>query len=342
MKPCLVIGSGFHSWVLGKPSSPLSSWDALINEVASKLKVTVPSSTLPPVLRWEKLLELASSDGYQHPSDSAKWVARSTTAIHTIESHAKLALKSVIQEFERKYPHQSGRAQLPLDPTFASVISLNFDHCWLGNTNFVFGGARDAAAKGSLTISEAGRLRNYIQPTHVGGKTVWFPNGSVCEPATIRMGLYDYGSQAHTLKTAFNGIKAFEKEIETDLSTDDWSKLEPVLEQELSKDPLHQDHRFANWVAQFLYRPIFLAGVGLSQSETGLWWLLAQRARNLAKVPPKKRPQTIILLHTQNEQKSLWANRPCGIEGLYCENWDHGWEMLLERAQPKSVDGGEF
>lgn len=342
MKPCLVIGSGFHSWVLGRPSTPLSNWDSLIDEVAAELKVSVPSNTLTPVLRWEKLLEIASSNGFQHPLDSTKWINKSTIAVSKIEPHAKNALKKVIQAHAVKYPYRSSRAQFPLEKAFASVISLNFDHCWLGQTNFIFGSQRQNVSSGGLTVSEVGRLRNYIQPMHENEKVVWFPNGSVVEPMTIRMGLYEYGAQAHALKSAFNLIKEFEKEAEKKLGTNDWMDLGPVLEEELSKNPLNQDIRLANWVAQFLYRPIFFAGVGLSQSETGLWWLLAQRARNFARVLPKQRPPTVVLMHAKNEQRALWANRPCGIEAMYCDNWDHGWEMLLERASPNSVDGGTF
>lgn len=183
---------------------------------------------------------------------------------------------------------------------------------------------------------------NYIQSAHSPETRIWFPNGSICEPKTIRMGLYDYGAQAHALKIAFDRLKAFERNLEARLCTDDWDKRGPALEEELSKDLPNQDPAFANWVAQFLYRPIYFAGVGLSESETGLWWLLTQRARNLARIPASERPETVMLLHSQNERRSMWANRPCGIEALYCDEWDHGWEMLLERARPKVISGGSF
>lgn len=47
LKPCLVLGTGFHHWVLGDSMSrafePLTSWDALLLEVANKLGVAVKS-----------------------------------------------------------------------------------------------------------------------------------------------------------------------------------------------------------------------------------------------------------------------------------------------------------
>lgn len=342
MKPCLVIGSGFHSWVLGKSSTPLSNWNLLIDEVAAELNVSVPSATLSPVLRWEKLMEIASSDGFQDPNDATRWFNKFDMAVHQIEPYAKKAVKKVIDLRAIRYPNKSTRAKFPDENVFASVISLNFDHCWVGSTGFTFAGSKSSTAVSGLTSVEVGRLRNYIQPMQSDGKTVWFPNGSVIEPLTIRMGLYDYGSQAHALKTAFNGIKSFETELQNKLGSSDWRKLGPAIDDEISKDPLHQDARISNWVAQFLYRPIYFAGVGLSQSETGLWWLLSQRSRNLAKVNPRDRPSTVVLVHAQDENRALWANRPCGVEAMYCENWDHGWEMLLARAAPQVIDGGNF
>ena len=342
MKPCLVIGSGFHSWVLGKPSTPLSSWDALIEEVSTVMKVSLPSVALSPVLRWERLLELAASDGYQHPTDATEWVVAGTHAVNVIELHAKFALKHVIEQHAKTYPYQSVKARFPMADPFATVISLNFDNCWSGPTGYAFSPSSDAFKKGALNKNEAGRLKNYMFEINEPDKIFWFPNGSIQNPSTIRMGLYDYGSQAHALKVAFNGIKAHEKEVEQRLGTDDWRKVGPVIEAELAKSPADQNQRVANWVAHFLYRPIYMAGVGLSQAETGMWWLLAQRARNLARVPVQNRPATVILAESNTALRPLWANRPCGVEALYCENWDHGWELLHERAKGNSIDGGTF
>ena len=241
-----------------------------------------------------------------------------------------------------KYPYQSVKARFLLSDIFATVISLNFDNCWSGPTGYAFSPSSDAFKPGTLNKNEAGRLKNYMFEVNTPEKIIWFPNGSVQSPSTIRMGLYDYGSQAHALKIAFNGIKAHEKAVEKKLGTDDWRQVGPIIEAELAKIPAEQDRRIANWVAHFLYRPIYMAGVGLSHSETGLWWLLAQRARNLARVPLQNRPATVILADANTTSRSVWANRPCGVEALYCENWDHGWELLRDKAKGPMIDGGSF
>jgi hypothetical protein len=59
LEPCLVIGSGFHRWVVGDIETPLSSWTKLIEAVAAEMHVSAPSRNYPPTFRWEKLLENA-------------------------------------------------------------------------------------------------------------------------------------------------------------------------------------------------------------------------------------------------------------------------------------------
>lgn len=92
-----------------------------------------------------------------------------------------------------------------------------------------------------------------------------------------------------------------------------------------------------------LYRPVFFAGVGMSDAELGLWWLMAQRARNLANVPRAQRPRAFILVHERDTRLGFWRSRPCDIEPLICASWEEGWLQLeaqaLQHALPPD-DGG--
>ena len=58
LKPALLIGTGFHGYVLGDVAphefyAPLVDWNALISGIARKARVPVPSLALPPVMRWQ-------------------------------------------------------------------------------------------------------------------------------------------------------------------------------------------------------------------------------------------------------------------------------------------------
>ena len=345
MKPCLIIGSGFHSWVLGNPSTSLSNWNNLIDETAQLLKVSRPSQTLPPVLRWEKILESAAEHGYQQPSPNGHWIPAKTLEPHDIEPDAKVAVKAVLQQHHFNYPYQSTKSQLLLDDTFGNVISLNFDNCWSNPRDYTYGATFDNDQKSGLSQIEFSRLFSFVKANAFPQTKVWFPNGSLNDPSPIRMGLYDYGAQPHALRTAFNLVKSYERENWNRDDQDGWYKYESLFESvslNHSTPDTSTDYRVNHWVSHFLYRPIYFAGVGLSSSETGLWWLLSQRARNHAKLPAGSRPKTVILVHSDLYDRQFWANRPFGVEALVCDNWDYGWEALFDMASKRRSTPGTF
>jgi hypothetical protein len=345
MKPCLIIGSGFHSWVLGNPNTALSSWDTLIDETANVLQVSRPSKTLTPVLRWERLLQFAIDNGYRQASESGNWIPARTNQPHDIEADAKLAVKFVLDRHHQNYPFRSTKAQAILDEIFAAVISLNFDNCWSAPKDLTYNQAFRTDTDAELSQVERKRLYCFASAKNRPMTKVWYPNGSVNDASTIRMGLYDYGSQPAALKTAFSLVKSFERE---NLNRDDpngWSDYEKRFEEE---SPNHgesgkeTDYRINHWVAHFLYRPIYLAGVGLSTHESGLWWLLSQRARNHSRLPYVQRPKTMILVHSDVYDKQFWANRPFGVETLVCDNWEFGWENLMDSAGARRASPAIF
>lgn len=336
MKPCLIIGSGFHRWVLGKDSSGLTNWDKLIESVADNLKVSTPSASMNPVLRWEKILETASLDGYEYQSN---WIAPHTKNISDIESDAKKIVALVIKEFEYRYPDKNQKSQSIFDKSIGSVISLNFDNLWV-KTNYQLSNKPPIKIT-EIEDRESRRIHNHIISDKNQNLKIWFPNGTVQDPDTIRMGLYDYGAQPFALKKIFGYIKQYENEIEKLIGKDNWEEYEKYLIPQLEGNQ-NVDPRLNNWVAHFLYRPLYFAGVGLSESEIGLWWLLAQRARNFAKLPKEKRPKTIILVKNDSQRNLFWSNRPCGVETIKCENWEIGWELIRDAITPKFIDGGKF
>jgi hypothetical protein len=345
MKPCLIVGSGFHSWVLGHHNTALSSWNTLIDETAQVLQVSRPSQTLPPVLRWERLLESAIDNGYKKASDSGHWILAKAGQANAVEADAKLAVKEVLRRHHQNYPFQSTKSQFILDEIFGTVISLNFDNCWTDPRNFTYDPGLFGNKKTELTEVEEKRLYCFVKSNNHPLTRVWFPNGSVNDPSTIRMGLYDYGSQPNALKTAFNLVKSYEKDTLKSDEVIDWKKYEENFEEASlnhSEPGKETDYRINHWVAHFLYRPIYLAGVGLSTDESGLWWLLAQRARNHSRLPYGERPKTVILVHADTYSREFWANRPFGVEPLVCDNWEFGWEELLAKASKRREHPGMF
>lgn len=334
LKPCLVIGSGFHRWVVGDIETPLSSWHKLIEAVALEMNVSAPSKNYPPTFRWEKLLESAGRDGFMVNQTIDRWVTPGFYQPNQVEKYAKKSVAKVLEQQAKSYPRLSGRAQLPFDDGIGAIVSLNFDHCWFNLTDRSIGpGQLDAVKKkdGALTKNEYDRLAGFVETNDPRFLRTWFPNGHIKNSVAIRMGLSDYGAQPHAIKQAFSWIKAGEPNADEADKQIVWLNYFERLANQFSKPINEQELRLQNWVAHFLYRPLYFAGVGLSDHETGMWWLLAQRARNLAQIAKQNRPETVILINSKDSRRSFWSMRPFGIEALVCDDWDQGWEQLRER-----------
>ena len=162
---------------------------------------------------------------------------------------------------------------------------------------------------------------------------VWYPNGYAQNSGSMRFGLRDFGLQPVAIQSAVTSIMEFEYKQGAKAGDNAFSsyakRISLILEgQESLHSALNEAKLPLSWVTEVLYRPLVFAGLGLSQSESGLWWLLVQRARNLANVPPKYRPPVLVLIHKNDARLSFWQTRPCGIVPLICDNWEDGWRMV--------------
>ena len=66
LKPCLVLGTGFHKWVLGEAGDriELTSWNGLLKAVANQMQVSWSEGIDDPALSWATLLTTATSEGF--------------------------------------------------------------------------------------------------------------------------------------------------------------------------------------------------------------------------------------------------------------------------------------
>ncbi len=342
LKPALVLGSGFHHHVFNDWNStqvrPLYDWQYLVGQVSNRLQVAVPNEVLSPVQQWETLILRAVNEGYKN--HKGEWVGPVTQQVNVVERAARRAVASIINEASQNYP-KSTRAKTPLSDCWGSVISLNFDVAWLpddfsqnkSDTKIRWAGSS------KLNLQEYERLTHHRLIKGVDGgvyRRVWFPNGSSFAPRTIRMGLHDYGTAPHSIQVAFSHLKKWERD--NSLSDKNPEVQMAGCATALRKTSegvnnlsefLGEPHMPVSWVADFLYRPLIIAGVGLSDQEHGLWWLLAQRARNIART---KAPANIYILVSEKNRPDFWRSRPFGIEPIFCSNWDDGWERIIDKA----------
>lgn len=339
LKPALVLGSGFHRHVFGASNDisvrPLFDWHYLVGQVATRMQVAVPSEILSPVQRWETLILRAAKERYKNRKGD--WVDRFSEQTHEIEKEARRTVASIINDASQQYP-QSIRAQIPSLDCWGAVISLNFDVAWMHDDYFNIKPEPCALLKKSPKIEQLEHDRLLLNRLikGVGGgayRRVWFPNGSSFVPETIRMGLHDYGTAPHSIQVAFSHLKKWErdnkicsKSPEVQIATSTAALLKASEGVNNLSEFLDEPQSPLSWVADFLYRPLIIAGVGLSDQESGLWWLLAQRARNMARTDA---PSNVHILVNDKDRPDFWCNKPFGIEPICCSNWDDGWERVI-------------
>ena len=355
LKPALILGSGFHRHVFGERASPnqrevLWDWHALIDATAGQMQVATPSRQQAPVLRWETLIGRALEEGFRAPD--GHWQLPGLLQAHQVEALAKVHLAKNLQTASIDYPN-STRARIPLDPRWGCVISLNFDHAWnpalRAKSLHLHRDSGPQKSSASMMRRDLVRIHASVAPAHTeqtrASARLWFPNGSVLRPKTIRMGLHDYGEAPASIQTAFRRLKSWERALLGTTSPRSKAGFDTIAyalraasegEDNLSA-LMDQPAIPLSWVAELMYRPLYFAGVGLSEQETGLWWLLAQRARNLARVESESNSQVRILIR-RNDCMAFWATRPFGVEPVVCDDWDDGWQRLMSEtaAQPNS------
>lgn len=206
LKPCLILGSGFRRWVLGHPDNPLCSWHVLIDQVTEKLKLPRPPMTLSPVMRWERLVETGVTDGYFNPARS-QWSGELECSASEVEEVARLAVGAVLGEQLKSYPLKSRRARYPRLETWESVISINFDCSILGDQYQLSRELPDEIQ------SNREMNRNYLYAQRSESKQkIWYPNGITHYPASIKMGLRDYGQSPYFIGLLFEKNKSRERE----------------------------------------------------------------------------------------------------------------------------------
>lgn len=345
-----MIGTGFHQWVLGNSllqnHKALWSWGDLVLATASKLGVAVDliESNDNCALRWEELLIAALEDGV---CANALKTSNERPHIANYEEYAKTSAASIILSSYDEYPKFSRRANYPLSGDWGAVISLNFDSLWLNQElPWVSGnrcnGFREVSVSDTTKHSENKRLNEYktVKLKDANSARVWYPNGHIDHPSTLRLGIREFGFQSIAIYEAFNQLKRYErtclKSLDGDAGDKECTVWKATVDLLDGVEESHKKNGFGDfpltWVSEMLYRPVFFAGVGMSDIEVGLWWLMVQRARNLANLPDEVRPPAYILLHKSDKRLHFWKRRPCGIRPIICDDWNEGWENLRSQT----------
>jgi hypothetical protein len=319
LDPVPIFGTGLIHQLLGSSESwptgaqfavkPLTDWSALLRELARRHHLPDawnPFLSSRPTLLWDELVRrrVALMGGHESPEQAGE-----------AEAVLRDGVVQILQEAVDTARDRIDAAKLSelLMAAGRHLVSLNFD-------TFLLTHERWSPDERSLT------LRAPLSVT-VHEKTIWYPHGCVAEPRSIKLGLRDYGFQPADWNVLFEHFKSFESSF---------SPLSPPRADPESQARLclalnsGQGTKPSIFMGHLLLAPLIFFGAGLSRDEWGWWWLLNQRARNLARVPEHARPPTVIVLHQDCAEAPFWVGRPAGVTPIFVPDWDMAWQVLIE------------
>lgn len=179
------------------------------------------------------------------------------------------------------------------------VVTFNFDSVLLGERTRPEARATGPAARASIAAAAS-------------GGTIWFPHGHMTDPRSIVLGARAYGARVSAMGAAF----------------DEHARVTPP----------RPSTRLPTWVATVLERPLLFCGLSLTREEWTIWWLLAQRARYLARRPSAERPPVFVFVRRPAPAERLemhgafaTLSRACellGIDLLSFGDYGVGWRRL--------------
>jgi hypothetical protein len=323
----LIIGSGFHKNILGNCNSSLSCWKTLLKAVAKRRKIDTTDVPFDqPALAWESLV--INGAGQKKDSKDASQTEKELrkTVVDIISSE--------MEAYNDRY--QQCSFSISLKGFKGHIVNLNFDHMLdklLGVQPIPKPKPSDSKIPPlhkARKKDAKGLYRRWKFPRDDGMHvTVWHPHGTVQEEESLRLGLRDYGFQPILYSEAFNLFKKWERDAcaqnkKQQITTQDYQKiLQKAMAWDNEKLPSLSDKNLHNnWVSRFMLFDVYMIGAGISESEWGLRWLLVQRHRNLARVEPKNRPQTVFL--------DVKENYPTGLMDYnISSSWDQAWHKAL-------------
>lgn len=354
-----VIGSGFNRWLLGKAveSSVLTDWWKLLQEVA-RVEGLLPDPALEEKLRvcgdasfaWEALVGAKVARVVAEENGQSGLPSETRGQSSKAENKLLKALAALLKDAERDAAQDVQgatarwetfrKAVWPNKDAGGDLLSLNFS---IPGCPLPARGSRKPsvaplwrAPDGAAGVERDGNVAGPLTiPTRVmdGHPRIWFPHGSRLTPSSMVLGTHRYTRSAAYVVDAFKRFKAVERRIGTAGKTGD---------ARFHNAHRHESVEKLSWVGAAINAPLLLLGVGLARAEVDLWEFLHLRARNHARLDPKKRPPIWRLTCGEEKRypRTHWRSLAAGIqveELCLGDTWDKAWENLL--AELRSLSG---
>ena len=336
-KRLIVVGTGFHRQILGDTISPLSSWSQLLKEVMENFgkreacRISDIISTVnDPVIQWEQIICNTNQNSkrfniQEGASEAEKKLKQSVCTI----------LNGICLEIKKLGIYNNNFLANKISNSSIHLLSLNFESLAYSHLNprkkvikYFDKKNINKLANEAMRKNEAKLLYDrFICKNHDSPSIVWHPHGHVGRVDSLILGMRDYGFLPPSYFYAFNQFKKWENKIAANLQGAE--KYQKLIEELKLFDDRSDGSGITdpadNWVTRFMLYPLTFIGVGLSQVEIGMRWLLVQRARNFLHVPKDQVPVT-----------EFYGTEDPGIPGLVWKKtdmkgvYDQMWNAALD------------
>lgn len=308
-----VLGAGFNA-----QAGVAMGWAELLREVQKRhdLHTDLPDNlgiVGNSTLAWEAMvLDLARLRG-ESP--------------HKSESTLLASAVEVLRDRYRPVGAPADFARRFLEYSFTDILSFNFDELlhvdgptfWTASPDGV-----QTLSQRTPLAGEFSRTRTFVE--HGDGTRVWYPNGSVRSPESLRLGMRNYGTAIRELETEREAAKAQERKIRDRLYPDGAARALAADERE-TLWATQRAHAWS-WVSVCLNAPLVFIGMSLGREEWPLWWFLNQRARNFAR-RGIERP-TFVFMRRDEADRLRVAGELNDLVLLTFDSYDRGWDRLLD------------
>jgi len=310
------IGSGFNAQAVGS----VFGWRDLLVEIQRRTQLTfeLPAPDLTTgntTLIWERMLFDLAAGNQRRP--------------HQVEDSLQRVVAQTLRKFYPVGGSHGAFANRFLGLGFQDVLSFNFDEVLLHE---------DAA-----WVPKPKPLDPVMGHCRVGSARVWYPHGSVCDPASIQLGLRAYGILIQKLEEGRIAYKATESEL-FEPRPPKGTKAprrakDPKAPPRVEKPRTMEDHwrvsdalrqRALSWVSTAMNAPLIFAGLSLGREEWPLWWFLNQRARNHARRNLSWEIPTFAILIRKEAELLATAARMVNITLVPVDSYHEGWDRLFD------------
>lgn len=323
----IVVGTGFHRQVLGHDDSPLSSWSKFLETANKGFQADDALLALnDPVMKWEQML-----CNIKKPCDQGGSQLRASKQEKKLKKSVCISLKDISKKMNQSGIYDNNFLADKITNSSIHLLSLNFDSLAYAKLK----PKKQTIADGKSALfnrttlegvrkSDAKLLYDrFICKNQNNRSTVWHPHGHLSRNESLVLGMRDYGFLPPSYFYAFNQFKKWEREISSD--SHGLEKYQKLLQALASFDENAESSGITDaadhWVTRFMLYPLTFIGVGLSQVEIGMRWLLVQRARNFRNVPDDQKPVTEFYGPTNPEIPGLTWKGP-DMKLAYDQMWE--------------------